>query len=120
MSIWSGPYMTNYGKNEYNEAKAEFEEANEQMEKLRDKGRKKYEKIASLIMGERRFIGYKAIHNYRADNNAGNTLIGNTIFFIDKEFEHIIYSLDVEEYNQVQEAINQFKEQLEEEFEKEK
>ena len=54
-----------------------------------------------MLQRSRKFIGYKAIHNYRADNNAGNTLIGNTIFFIDKNFEKVTYSMEVEEYNQM-------------------
>ena len=33
-----------------------------------------------MLQERREFIGYKAMHNYRADNNVGNTLIGNTIF----------------------------------------
>ena len=74
-------------------------------------------KIANLLQVGNKFIGYKAVHNYRADNNAGNTLIGNTIFFIDKNFEEITYSMEVDEYNQVQEAISSFKEQIEEEGE---
>ena len=69
------------------------------------------------MQGEQRFIGYKAVHNYRTDNNAGNTLIGNTIFFIDENFSEVRYSLEVEEYNQIQEAISQLKEQIEEEDE---
>lgn len=117
MSIWSGPYMTAYGRNEYQEAKEEYEKANAKIEKLKTKGRKQYEKVAKMLQGERKFIGYKAVHNYRADNNAGNTLIGNTIFFIDENFTEIRYSLEVEEYNQIQEAISQFKEQIEEEEE---
>jgi hypothetical protein len=63
---------------------------------------------------ERKFIGYKALHNYRADNNAGNTLIGNTIFFINQNFTEVRYSMEEDEYEQVQNAISQFKEQLEE------
>lgn len=117
MSIWSGPYMTAYGRNEYQEAKEEYEEANAKIEKLKTKGRKQYEKVAKMLQGQKRFIGYKAVHNYRADNNAGNTLIGNTIFFIDENFNEIRYSLEVEEYNQIQEAISQLKEQIEEEDE---
>lgn len=117
MSIWSGPYMTAYGRNEYQEAKEEYEEANAKIEKLKTKGRKQYEKVAKLLQGEQRFIGYKAVHNYRADNNAGNTLIGNTIFFINENFSEVRYSLEVEEYNQIQEAISQLKEQIEEEDE---
>ena len=117
MSIWSGPYQTAFGRNEYQEAKAEYDEANAKMEKLKTKGRKQYEKVAKMLQGERKFIGYKAVHNYRADNNAGNTLIGNSIFFIDDNFTEVRYSLEVEEYNQIQEAISQFKEQIEEENE---
>lgn len=117
MSIWSGPYMTAYGRNEYQEAKEKYEEANAKIEKLKTKGRKQYEKVAKMLQGEQKFIGYKAVHNYRADNNAGNTLIGNTIFFIDENFTEVLYSLEVEEYNQIQDAISQFMEQLEEEEE---
>lgn len=114
MSIWSGPYQTSFGRNQYQEAKEEYDEANAKIEKLKTKGRKQYEKVANMLQENRKFIGYKAIHNYRADNNAGNTLIGNTIFFIDKNFEEVTYSMEVEEYNQVQEAIEQLQEQLEE------
>lgn len=117
MAIWSGPYMSAYGRNEYQEAKSDYEEANAKLEKLKMKGRKQFEKIANMLQVSNKFIGYKAVHNYRADNNAGNTLIGNTIFFIDKNFEEITYSMEVDEYNQVQEAISSFKEQIEEEGE---
>ena len=117
MSIWSGPYQSAFGRNEYHEAKEEYEEANAKIEKLKTKGRKQYEKVAKMLQDERKFIGYKAVHNYRADNNAGNTLIGNTIFFIDENFTEVRYSLEVEEYNQIQETIRQFKEQIEEEEE---
>lgn len=117
MAIWSGPYMSAYDRNEYQEAKSDYEEANAKLEKLKTKGRKQFEKIANMLQVSNKFIGYKAVHNYRADNNAGNTLIGNTIFFIDKNFEEITYSMEVDEYNQVQEAISSFKEQIEEEGE---
>ena len=117
MAIWSGPYMSAYGRNEYQEVKSDYEEANAKLEKLKTKGRKQFEKIANMLQVSNKFIGYKAVHNYRADNNAGNTLIGNTIFFIDKNFEEITYSMEVDEYNQVQEAISSFKEQIEEEGE---
>lgn len=114
MAIWSGPYQTAYGRNEYQEAKEEYDEANAKIDKLKTKGKKQYEKVVSMLQGERKFIGYKALHNYRADNNAGNTLIGNTIFFIDENFTEVQYSMETEEYYQVQNAISQFKEQIEE------
>jgi len=114
MAIWSGPYQTAFGRNEYQEAKEEYDEANAQIDKLKTKGKKQYEKVVSMLQSERKFIGYKALHNYRADNNAGNTLIGNTIFFINQNFTEVLYSMEAEEYEQVQNAISQFKEQIEE------
>ena len=114
MAIWSGPYQTAFGRNEHQEAKEEYDEANAQMEKLKTKGKKQYEKVVSMLQSERKFIGYKALHNYRADNNAGSTLIGNTFFFIDENFTEVRYSMEQEEYEQVQKAISQFKEQIEE------
>ncbi|MDO4932634.1 MAG: hypothetical protein Q4E63_08345 [Prevotellaceae bacterium] len=117
MSIWSGPYQTAFGRNEYQEAKADYNDANAKIKKIKTKGQKQYEKVISLLQGDRKFIGYKAIHNYRADNNAGNTLIGNAIFFFDKNFKEVTYSMKAEAYNQVQEAIAQFQEQIEEEKE---
>lgn len=114
MSIWSGPYQTTYGKNEYQEAKEEYEEANVKLEKLKTKGRKQYDKVTKMLQGEHKFIGYIAEHNYRADNNAGQTLIGNMIFIIDKDFKEIKFSMDVAEYNQIQDAIKQFMEEMDE------
>lgn len=114
MAMWSGPYQTAYERNEYQEAKEEYDEANAQIDKLKTKGKKRYEKVISMLQGERKFIGFKALHNYRADNNAGNTLIGNTIFFIDENFTEVQYSMEAEEYNQMQDAIRHFKEQVEE------
>ena len=114
MAIWSGPYQTAFGRNEYQEAKEEYDEANAQIDKLKTKGKKQYEKVVSMLQSERKFLGYKALHNYRADNNAGNTLIGNTIFFINQNFTEVLYSMEAEEYEQVQNTISQFKEQIEE------
>ena len=114
MSIYSGSYMTDYGKNQYREAKSEYDDANAKIEKLREKGERQYEKVIKMIKAKSYFIGYKAIHNYRADNNAGNTMIGNDIFFIDKDFKEITYEIPVEEYNQAQEAIKQLLEEYEE------
>ena len=113
MAIWIGPYQTAYGRNEYQEAKEEYDEANAQIDMLKTKGEKQYQKLLSMLQGERKFIGYKALHNYRADNNAGNTLIGNTIFFIDENFTEVQYSMEAEEYVKIQNAISQFIELIE-------
>ena len=114
MSIWSGPYQTSFGRNEYQEAKGDYEEANAKIEKLKKKGRKQYEKVVQLLQASPKFIGYKVVHSFRADNNDGDTLMGEFVFIIDKNFEEIIYSMEAEGYNQAQKAISSFMEQLEE------
>ena len=114
MSIWSGPYQSAFGRNQYQEAKEEYEKLNTQMENLKKKGDKQFEKVMSTLQGDKKFIGYKAVHNYRADNTAGNTLIGNTVFFIDKDFTEVTFTVQLEEYNQVQEAISQLMEKIKE------
>lgn len=114
MSIWSGPYQSAFGRNQYQEAKEEYEKLSTQIENLKKKGDKQFEKVMSMLQGDKKFIGYKAVHNYRADNNAGNTLIGNTVFFIDKDFTEVTFAAELEEYNQVQEGISQIMEKIKE------
>ena len=114
MSIWSGPYIDSYGRNKYNEAKEEYEKANSKIEKLKEKGRKKLEEVIEILGHERKFIGYLATHNYRADNNAGNTLIGNSVFIIDKDLKIVLFSCELEEYNQIKRAIEELEEEMNE------
>lgn len=49
MSIWSGPYMSAYSRNEYQDAKADYEEANDKLGKLKTKGIKQFEKVANML-----------------------------------------------------------------------
>lgn len=108
MAIWGGSHLSEYDRIKYQEAKEDFDEANTQIEKLDEIGKKQNEKIFSILRGERKFVGYKVLHNYRADNNAGNTLIGDTYFFIDKNFEEVLVTINEEDYNNLQESIKRF------------
>ena len=114
MSIWSGPYSSSFSRNQYNEAKKDFNEAKSKLDKLKEKGQNKYNEITEILVQKPKFIGYLATHNYRADNNAGNTLIGNDVFFIDPEFKEVLFRCEIEEYNQYQEAIKQLQEEIQE------
>lgn len=113
MEEWSA-YLASFGKNEYERAKEKYDDANAQMEKLKTKTKKITDKLKTRINAGRKFIGYKAAHNYRADNNAGETLIGNAVFFFDEKFSEVTFSMEAEGYNQIQEAIGQFEELIEE------
>ena len=63
MSLWSGPYMSAYGRNEYNEAKNDLNEAQSKYDKLKEKGQAKYQELADILAQKPKFIGYKASHN---------------------------------------------------------
>lgn len=45
MAIWSGPYMSSYSRNEYNEAKEKFDFYNDKVEETRSKIEKIYIRI---------------------------------------------------------------------------
>lgn len=110
MAIFSGPYQSAFGKNQYQEAKDEYDECKAEMDRMQAKGDKLLQEINKFAKAERRFVGYKAFHNYRADNNAGQTLIGNMVFFIDKDFKEIKFSMVLEEYNEVMKSLKEFDE----------
>ena len=110
MAIFSGPYQSAFGKNQYQDEKEEYDKCKAEMERMQAKGEKLLQEIDKFAKAERRFVGYKAFHNYRADNNAGQTLIGNAVFFIDKDFKEITFSMTLEEYNEVMKSLKEFDE----------
>ena len=114
IAIYSGPYQSAYDKNRITEAKEEYDLAEKKYDKLLDKGKKVYLEIVQELAKEPKFIGYIATHNYRADNNAGNTLIGNGVFIIDPDFKKVLFKCEMEDYNEIQDNINTLVEQIKE------
>lgn len=112
MALWNDPYMSEYSRNEYQEAKEKYDEANAKIEIIREKGIKIAEKIKAKLEEGRKFIGYKVEHNYRADNNAGNTMIGDDIFFFDKNMEKIVFAVTTEGYNSYLKDIKTIEEEI--------
>ena len=109
MAMWSNS-QTDIGTNEYNKAKQKYENLSSQLESLQLKGTKIVQEVRSMMSQSPKFIGFMATHNYRADNNAGNTLIGNEIFIIDPEFKKVLFRCDAEEYNQIQAELKELEE----------
>lgn len=118
MAIWSGPYMSAYGRNEYNEAKEEYELYEGKLNEIKGKIEKVYKDIEKLAEPGRHFIGFKVTHKYRANNNSGNTLIGNHVFLLDEKLENILaeYDADGEEYQMVQALFRKWIEEAEDEM----
>lgn len=103
MMIWSGSWDA-YSKNEYNQHKEEYENYAAKMETLQKKGEKLGQDLKSMAEQGRNFIGWKVTHSYRAQNNAGQTLIGESVFILDPEMNQILagYNTNDSDYQSVQ------------------
>ena len=110
MAIWNDR-STAFAKNEYNEAKNKYEKCSSQIEALHLKAEKLSEEMKAIIEQGRHFIGWKATHSYRAKNNAGQTLIGETVFILDAEMTRVLAGYDSEsvEYQTVQKIYEMLK-----------
>ena len=97
MSIYSGRYMTAFSQNSYNEAKKEYDEAIAKREKIEKKVNKMVEDLKTQIGARRQFVGFWAVHRYRAKNNAGETSFGDVVFIFDKDLSKIVYAYDPED-----------------------
>lgn len=100
MAIWDIPYQTAFGKNEYQEAKNEYEKNAEKKKNAEEQVMKLAENLKDMLEKEKQFIGFKAQHRYRANNNAGQTVFGKTEYLFDKDISKILntYDMDNEEY----------------------
>lgn len=106
MANWEDSYSA-FGKNEYQEAKKEYDKRTAKFEEMNTKCRKLFEKVRSELISKKAFIGYKAIHNYRAEANNGNSCIGNVVAIFDKDMKTYIDVLDFDEYNSIQYFIKE-------------
>ena len=99
-----GDCYNEFSRNEYQEAKEKYENIQAELETIKSKAEKLVEDIKADAQKSPSFIGFKAKHKYRANNNAGNTVFGMQLFLFDKEISSIItsYDMDGEEYQIVQ------------------
>lgn len=116
MNIWHHSYMSEYAQTEYNYAKQKYDKGIQEEEKLKNKIRKAYEEVAKIAESGRRFIGFKAIHKFRAQNNSGNTVMGENIYIMDESLTKILASYDADngEYRIIQAIYQRWKEEAEE------
>lgn len=104
MSIWSGPYQSAFGRNAYQEAKNEYDESAKKIKNIDKKLAELADELKVMLNKEQQFIGFKARHRYRANNNAGQTVFGEMEYMFDKDISRIITAYDMEdnEYRAVQ------------------
>jgi hypothetical protein bfra3_24022 len=104
MTIYEDNLGFPYFKNEYNEYKAEYKEATNKRNEIEKRLKRSGRKLKELVNAKREFIGYKTMHHYRADNNAGNTVLGTGFYLFDKDINTILISFSEEEIELIQEA----------------
>lgn len=104
MALWSDPYQSAYGRANYQEAKKKYDIAQEKFEKAKGEAKTLGQELAALRNKKKSFIGFKAVHGYRANNNAGQTMGGNMLFIFDKDLTKVIaaYDMDKEDYQAVE------------------
>ncbi len=113
MAIWSGNYMTTFSRNEYQEAKSKHRQSVAKEQAIKKKAQKITNQIRKKLKEAPAFIGYKAMHTYRAKNNAGQVLMGYALFIFDKEMKNVIAQYDMESKEYV--ASQAIKSEIEEE-----
>ena len=103
MALWSGPYQSSYDRQNYIEEKEKFNKAIKNKELATKEMKALAEEMKAIANQGKKFIGFKAIHNYRANNNAGQTIGGNIQYNFDKDLSKIInfYDMQSEEYQAV-------------------
>lgn len=98
MDIWgSDKYSPNY-----KHAKEDYEEAIEKMESLQKKFEKYGTEARAIVEGGRKFAGFKVTHSYRASNNAGNTIVDELVFFLNKDLSEVVTKIKLDDYKRIQ------------------
>jgi len=111
MNVWGSGYTSEWSKKQYLGYKEEYDVFNGQYEKLNQKIQLQYAKVDSLVKVERQFIGFKATHNYRSDNNDGKTNIGNLFLVFDKDITEVRYIIDADQFGKLERALNAYSEE---------
>ena len=120
MAVHSDNLYSRFSKNEYNEARSNYKNAEKQLDTYRSllrlmsgqfKGH--IDKTERLMNADREFIGYRATHRYRSDDNEGNTTLSEYCILMDKDLSRIIYTVPLEDYESYLSELDGLKEHLE-------
>jgi hypothetical protein len=103
--------FSNSHKERLNQAQENYNDYLAKKSEAEDKAKKLVEQMKTELQQEPRFIGFKARHRYRAQNNGGQTVFGETKFLFDKDITQIVYGwdMDEDEYKAVQVLFKQMR-----------
>lgn len=111
LNIYSDSYARAYMRDEYLDHKAEYEAALSKKEKAEKRLDGIINELRKMDEQEPAFIGYSAIHRYRAETNGGQTAFGTMQFFLDKDMSQIVATFDLDnyEFKRMQETLEEMK-----------
>lgn len=110
MANWQGLHMSAYAENEYQESKKEYEEYVKKIDMIKKQLAILVTDVKELLNRPRQFVGFKAVHRFRASTNAGQTVFGNYLYFFDKDLKEVValYDVDSEDFVRVQKMAEDF------------
>lgn len=102
---------SNSDKERLNQAQENYNDCLAKKSEAEDKAKLLAEQLKAELQKEPRFIGFKAKHRYRAQNNGGQTVFGETKFLFDEDITQIVYTwdMDEDEYKTVQVIFRQMR-----------
>lgn len=104
MALWSGPYITAYGREQYKQAKEDYESYQATYDALSSSYQKMLSGLGEVFNTVPEFIGYYAHHRFRAVTNDGSTVLAGYYFLFDKDITQIVAQWDeddIETYNEI-------------------
>ncbi len=113
MAIWGGSYMSAYDRQQYKDAKDTYDNAKKQYDLLTSQLEKKAERMREMLEDGNEYIGVRAHHTYRAQDNAGNVSLNEEYFLLDKNYTQIIARWSKDEIDTYNQVIQLFNDQLE-------
>lgn len=93
----------------YNQAKENYDEYLAKKAETESKAKALANELKKMLDREQLFIGFKARHRYRANNNAGQTVFGDMEYLFDKDISKVVaaYDMDGSDYKAVQTLYKQ-------------
>lgn len=97
MSIWQDSrHRSSFAQEQYNQAKSKYDKSKEKYDALYSRLQKMRDVLREKIAKGSDFIGYHVYHRYRANSNAGYSILSGAHFIISEDFSSILGMWDDE------------------------
>ncbi len=108
MALWYSLHMSSYCRNEYENAKETYEAAKSKYDGIHSRVDKICNRIEEMTRTNEEFIGFRAYHTFRCQNNEGETFLYEVMYILDKDLTTILGRWDKEDmelYNKFMDGL---------------